>query len=658
MVLVAAGDAWHRIETQHIQAPSHLHVDTSNDLLSCFALADVTRQNPDAPIVDDSGYDHTGPHQAEAAQIIQEASEVVLQEATDVKEEVLDVKEEVLQEATDSANAGASCDLRLTSSGVGTRAADFHLGGSNGDDSKIDARMFVHQIDEVAEGSFPDIDRERDLEHAETSTTCSSKVDPALQTYESPWQSPKLSFIEVQESLQDDELAFPIDFSMDLSQESLFEVGGCLSNGYLSADANQNHGRLSPRDETPQQIPWESEKDSLLEDDQEHPAQKDEIVHLHESDRSISTGEDVDIIASSHCLDEDNASANISGHQSSSCGYSGSVQRQEKFIFLVRHAQSRWNVQLENVSKYPQIARNPAQAGAVINGVAALTKDIGQGLFMHGCTDHPCSSKGEEQAQALRRAIGQEQEHDKEVKKKNKEASGRLESESSYYQRFLHCLHNQFPIYCSPMLRALQTAHLALPVDVGWGPIVLLKDAREVLSTRAERDCVGEAEGEDIVKRAMDVCELPGLSDRVDWEKSDCQGQWWSSDAENEEGINERMHALVQRLLEEDQRSSCICVTHSNFIRRFMMRYGAVRSCTEVCVDKGLSMSSGELRESTDSWEVVEDSSRLIQRTKVDKLQNCGVLGVCFSFEDDQWNVRDVCLMFDSQFESDLDLSE
>jgi len=345
-------------------------------------------------------------------------------------------------------------------------------------------------------------------------------------------------------------------------------------------------------------------------------------------------------------------------------GSAGGVHEgpREKFVFLVRHAQSRWNVQLEKVSKYSQIGTNLAQAGTVIGGAAVLTKEIGQGLFMNGYTDHELSEKGVQQAQALQEAIVEEHAAE----------GDRCEAQSVYYKRFLGALEEGLPVYSSPMLRALQTAHLALPAEAGWGSIVLLKDAREVLNTLAERDCVGAAVDEGIVERAMDVCTLPGLDNRVDWSASDCEGQWWSSDAESEHGINERMHSLLQRLLEDDQ-SSCVCVTHSNLIRRLMMRYGAVDSkdrkltldsefIEEFLVDSSIvsqcSVVQPSWADDAGSWEVVDSSAQSIQRTKVDKLQNCGVLGVRFAFEDQQWLARDVCLMFNSQFQSDLDMSE
>ena len=59
-------------------------------------------------------------------------------------------------------------------------------------------------------------------------------------------------------------------------------------------------------------------------------------------------------------------------------------------------------------------------------------------------------------------------------------------------QRFYDSFHSrQQQIYCSPFLRALQTAHLTLPEEDGWGSIKLLKDAREKFSFVFERDNLG-----------------------------------------------------------------------------------------------------------------------------------------------------------------------
>merc|ERR1712232_1405928 len=124
-----------------------------------------------------------------------------------------------------------------------------------------------------------------------------------------------------------------------------------------------------------------------------------------------------------------------------------------------------------------------------------------------------------------------------------------------------------------------------------------------------------------------------GLSDRVD--ASDCQEQWWDEAPETDGAVDARLSALVHRLLIVDKSDSCICVTHSNLIKRLMLKFSAIDSTEQL------------------GWELVQDSDRLVQRMKTKKLVNCGVLGVRFGREGQQWAVRDVCLMFDSKLEDD-----
>lgn len=319
-------------------------------------------------------------------------------------------------------------------------------------------------------------------------------------------------------------------------------------------------------------------------------------------------------------------------------------------MFFVRHAQSKWNRHLEDIRRAPQILSDPSQAKPALQGAVALTKEISQGLIQEGHTDHKLSELGEKQARELRAAMAEE-------------AQQKGRDRPAYYEHLLTGL----PVYCSPMLRAVQTAHLALPEDAGWGPIILLKDAREVFSNWAERDCVGVVAGRGIVERAMQECELPGLAERVDWSQSDCEeGQWWSATVEAEYAVNERLDALLRRLLDEDKGKSCICVTHSNLIRRLMMRHGAVG-----CEAPGPGPMGGLevplVREpssrfdlaarsftSETSWEELHCTPAMLQRCKVEKLQNCGVLGVRFVRERQGWVARDVSMMFGSKLEPDL----
>jgi broad specificity phosphatase PhoE len=318
--------------------------------------------------------------------------------------------------------------------------------------------------------------------------------------------------------------------------------------------------------------------------------------------------------------------------------------RRDKYVYLVRHAQSTWNRHMEDIRRAPSILSDPSQARSALQGAVALTRELSHGLLVQeGHTDHKLSELGETQAQQLGQILS------------SRDMLPEMERRIYYDNLF----GKDVPIFCSPMLRAVQTAHLALPEDAGWGPMVLLKDAREVFNNWAERDCVGGAEGRGIVQRAMAECGLPGLERRVDWSRSDCeQGRWWSEATEAEDSVNERLDSLLRKLLDEDEAKSCVCVTHSNLIRRLLMRYGAVGSDPDGSTsdDGTLSVRDGFAMSFTSdgSWEELNCTPTTLQRCKVEKLQNCGVLGVHFVKRNQSWVARDVCMMFGTKLEHDM----
>lgn len=257
----------------------------------------------------------------------------------------------------------------------------------------------------------------------------------------------------------------------------------------------------------------------------------------------------------------------------------------------------------------------------------------------------------------------------------------------------------------------------------------MLKDARECFSLRLMRDCVGArgAVGTHIIDRAMSMGqELPGLQHRV--EVSDCVEKWWSDDPETEVEIEARLNTLWRRLLEEDGDDSCVLVTHSNLIKALLMHVGGVdedgceqatpreqpggsyqsekqaQDATSTCgyggavgvaawrdswrreedapVDLGSpeqdswgesDPDEGEI--GTSSWQVVARSCGVLRSVKVERLQNCGVLGIRCVLEpppprlcpevdggwidlddspatnaslESHWVARDALLMFDS----------
>lgn len=345
----------------------------------------------------------------------------------------------------------------------------------------------------------------------------------------------------------------------------------------------------------------------------------------------------------------------------------------EKYVFLVRHAQSKWN---QNVDLMKKISSGDFDLNYLQNQAARLPHMAKEVLH----TDHPISEQGRKQTEILRDKIAAErQNHAVHCADNLSDIGTRADSSSSssgrartphekqYYDRFLT---EKKHIYCSPLLRALQTAHLALPADAGWGDIKLLKDAREHFKLRCERDCLGATGivGAQISHRAMKEGNLSGLDSRVD--ASDCQEQWWSDEPETDAEIELRLKSLWRRLL-EDQDDSCVLVTHSNLIKALLMHVGSVdedeneqagidlgshimsrnagqclqdpaRSSrdadgradswnkVETDADETEKASSWEVSlesEKASSWEVVANSEALRQ-FKTDRLQNCGVLGL------------------------------
>lgn len=256
----------------------------------------------------------------------------------------------------------------------------------------------------------------------------------------------------------------------------------------------------------------------------------------------------------------------------------------------------------------------------------------------------------------------------------------------------------------------------------------MLKDARECFSLRLMRDCVGArgAVGTHIIDRAMSMGqELPGLDHRVD--ASDCLEKWWSDEPETEVEIEARLKTLWRRLLVEDGDDSCVLVTHSNLIKALLMHVGGVDDGCEQATPRkqlggsyqsaqqapdaastcgyGGAVGVAARRESwkreedvptglgtpgqdswgesdfdegengTSSWQVVARSCGVLRSLKVERLQNCGVLGLRCVLEpppprlcpevdggwidlddspaadaslESHWVARDALLMFDS----------
>jgi len=349
-------------------------------------------------------------------------------------------------------------------------------------------------------------------------------------------------------------------------------------------------------------------------------------------------------------------------------------QRREKYVFLVRHAQSTWNQNVEMVKTFRNCSMEGMSMKAAVRQMGTLvSKEVWH-------RDHPISEEGLRQTQELRQKIAACQRRARRAGPAvdtnglgggsarggpwcdwddgGADAAERglvgcpevaeQERVRRFYSTFLD---TRQQIYCSPLLRALQTAHLVLPSDDGWGRIKLLKDARERFSFILERDCLGTGVGAHIVDRAMQMGQdLPGLRDRVD--SSDCAQRWWSEEPESDADVEARLQKLWRRLLEEDVDDSCVLVTHSNLIKALLMRFGGVEEdvlpspcgrpgpaaaeqapaevdeeASGVLFDDGSDASADEgPREG--SWQVVGECCDGLRRLKVERLQNCGVLGL------------------------------
>ncbi|CAK9064276.1 unnamed protein product, partial [Durusdinium trenchii] len=264
--------------------------------------------------------------------------------------------------------------------------------------------------------------------------------------------------------------------------------------------------------------------------------------------------------------------------------------------------------------------------------------------------DHPISDEGVLQSQRLREKIRQArcQGHDHFHSESEEDMPRRPEEETRirrFYDRFLESTQS---IYCSPLLRALQTAHFALSDQDGWGSIKLLKEAREHFNWVLQRDCLGTDTGSNLVDRAVTMsksllseAETDQLETRVD--ASDCEEKWWSDDPETEADVDRRLQELWRRLLDDDAEDSCILVTHSNLIKALLMRFGgvehsllALRAEDVACdVASPSTVASEEedgyhclTSEGGASWQVVDSGPQDLQRLKVERLQNCGVLGL------------------------------
>mmetsp|Transcript_56623 Transcript_56623/g.143364 ORF Transcript_56623/g.143364 Transcript_56623/m.143364 type:complete len:533 (+) Transcript_56623:159-1757(+) len=367
-----------------------------------------------------------------------------------------------------------------------------------------------------------------------------------------------------------------------------------------------------------------------------------------------------------------------------------SERQREKYVFLVRHAQSTWNANVDLVkgcsgwslrslaasacssssgssclagpsSLDGGLSANIGGAAGGSGGAPSLAsppggqvsmKDlVARGIHMVAhdvwSRDHPISVVGERQAEVLRRKIlarrtaaAADVQHGAVMGCLAEGFSPRESArERRYYDTFLA---ERQQIYCSPLLRALQTAQLAFPEEDGWGSITLLKDARERFRFVFERDCLGAGVGGSIADRAAahlasSSAPPPDTGRHVD--TSDCAQKWWSDDPETDEQLEARLKTLWRRLLDEDEDDSCVLVTHSNLIKALLMQFGDVDNEDSMWIGgaaaiAGLHDDREEEEEEVEdedcsaTWQVVHEGPEALRRLKVERLQNCGVLGL------------------------------
>eukprot|EP00435_Cladocopium_sp_Y103_P036332 s1308_g9.t1 len=345
-------------------------------------------------------------------------------------------------------------------------------------------------------------------------------------------------------------------------------------------------------------------------------------------------------------------------------------QLKEKYIFLVRHAQSTWN--REDLMKTVRHQKLPEIS---VKDVLSSAAHIATREVWH--RDHPISDDGVLQSKELREKIrlarrdGPESFHevDEEEEMRSSDEEERIRR---FYQHFLESTQS---IYCSPLLRALQTAHFALSDQDGWGSIKLLKEAREHFNFIFQRDCLGTDFGclsvccSNLVDRAVSMSKSllsvdetdQRLSGRLD--ASDCQEKWWSDDPETEADVDRRLQELWRRLLEEDAQDSCILA--------LLMRFGGGEGASAASPSTVASEEEDGYHCLTSdpftNWQLLDSGPHDLQRLKVERLQNCGVLGLRCVLEapledgleewedlmpvnnaDGRWVAKDALLMFNS----------
>jgi len=213
-------------------------------------------------------------------------------------------------------------------------------------------------------------------------------------------------------------------------------------------------------------------------------------------------------------------------------------KHQRKRLFLIRHAQSRWN---------------EAQATRKYAGMLAY--------------DHPLTPEGARQALALHSSW-----------QPNKINMHDAPDSGDWIQSFLQA----DGLLCSPLTRALQTAVLALEDHPASerGNIKLLPSLRE-LKTRGGFDSVGKCRGSEILQRCQEkLVEVVGETKtktamskwNIDVER--CQAEWWTApdDADSESEATERVADILNAVRFLSDSHSVIAVGHSGIFQSLCKR--------------------------------------------------------------------------------------
>lgn len=203
-----------------------------------------------------------------------------------------------------------------------------------------------------------------------------------------------------------------------------------------------------------------------------------------------------------------------------------SLPSEQRTVYLVRHAESRYNAAVKSLNLY-----------RIING-----------------NDHAITLSGLDQCRELETAI--------------------LNAKESNDEDAMNICNREITL-SSPLCRSIETAILALPkVD---GPVKLIPEGREIIHkgySYVMRDSVGSQRSEiksnlkkELSMKKCDHQNIPEL------DVSDLEGEVWWTLGESNESFKERIKRLLFKLYEiSAQESATVFVGHSRVIRCFFQQ--------------------------------------------------------------------------------------